>query len=221
MLRTVEINPIATPRASVIWLHGLGASGHDFVDFVPLLNLPKELQVRFVFPHAPIRSVTYGGGAKIRAWFDVEGIRDNINIREDASSIKESERFIHELIAHELSLNISSNKIVLAGFSQGGAMTLQCGLRYPDKLAGMLVLSSWLPLEGTLLAEKSIINQKTPILMIHGTFDDVVPIALAKVGVSFLKEIGYEVEFVTYPMRHTVCNEEAVTIGSWLRKILL
>ncbi len=219
MLKTVEINPEAQPCASVIWLHGLGASGYDFVDVVPLLNLPKEANVRFVFPHAPVRVVSYTGNTKIRAWFNVIDLKDNME--EDEAGIRESEGLISELISGELARNIPSHKIVLAGFSQGGVMAIHCGLRYPEGLAGILVLSAWLPLKHKVLPEKNINNQKTPILMMHGTDDDLVPLDWAKKSHDYLHKAGYDATLFSYPMRHTVCPEELNVIGEWLRKLLV
>ena len=219
MLKTIEINPESPPSASVIWLHGLGASGYDFLDVVPLLNLPPELNIRFVFPHAPVRKVTYTGNTKIRAWFNVVDLKDNME--EDEAGIRESEILICELIAKELAQGIPSNKIVIAGFSQGGVMAVHCGLRYPEKLAGILVLSAWVPLKRTVSSEKNVINQNTPVLMLHGTDDDLVPAAWAKRSYNYLHEIGYNVTLSVYPMRHTVCPEEINTIGSWLRNLLV
>lgn len=220
MLRTIEINPQSSPTASVIWLHGLGASGYDFVDIVPLLNLPPDLSVRFVFPHAPVQAVTCAGNTKIRAWFNVVEI-SQCKREEDERGIRESEKLINALIAQELARKIPSRKIVLAGFSQGGVMALQCGLRYPEELAGILVMSAWLPLKHTVFSEKSVVNQKTPILMMHGTADELIPIDWAKESYDYLQELGYNATLSAYPMKHSVCPEELDAIGGWLRKLLI
>ena len=219
MLQTIEINPKLSPSASVIWMHGLGADGYDFADIVPSLNLPKELNVRFVFPHAPVRAVKYAGGAKIRAWFDVVDI--NHRVGEDEAGIRESEKLIGHLIEKELAQKIPSQKIILAGFSQGGVMALQCGLRYPKKLAGILVLSAWLPLTHSVVSERNAANQQTPILMLHGTDDDLVPLSWAEESCDYLQKIGYHAKLSSYPMQHTVCPEEITMIGKWLRDLLL
>ncbi len=219
MLKTIEINPKSQASASVIWLHGLGASGYDFVDVVPLLNLPENSGVRFVFPHAPVKSVTCLGNEKVRAWFNIDEL--TADMQEDAVGIKESESLIYELIAHELQQKIPSHKIVLAGFSQGGAMALQCGLRCSQKLAGILVLSAWLPLKDTVFSEKSTMNQNTPILMQHGEDDDLVLLDWAKESHDYLLKIGYDVRLSSYPMRHAVCPEEIDVIGGWLRNLLV
>ncbi|EKE01171.1 MAG: hypothetical protein ACD_21C00200G0004 [uncultured bacterium] len=218
MLQALEINPEISPRASVIWLHGLGASGYDFIDIVPQLNLPKDLGVRFVFPHAPVRPVQYAGGEKMRAWFDVGNLERHA--KEDEDGMRKSEKTIGQIISQELALKIPSEKIVLVGFSQGGAMALQCGLRYPEKLAGILVLSAWLPLAHAVVLERNISNQQTPILMLHGTLDPLIPIDWATKSCNHLKELGYHATISAYPMQHTVCPEEIAAIGTWLRTLL-
>lgn len=218
MLRTLEISPVVPQRSSIIWLHGLGASGHDFVDIVPQLNLPAELGVRFIFPHAPVRAVKYAGGAKMRAWFDFDSL--DYGSKEDANGIREAESFIGQLINKERQRGIPSEKIVLAGFSQGGAMALQCGLRYPETLGGILVLSAWLPLSSTVEAERNVTNQKTPILMLHGTLDPLIPLSWADESCASLQKLGYFSTIRSYPMQHTVCPEEITEIGIWLRGIL-
>jgi phospholipase/carboxylesterase len=218
MLQALEINPEISPRASVIWLHGLGASGHDFVDIVESLNLSRSLGVRFVFPHAPIMPVKYANNTKMRAWFDVISLEQGA--QEDAIGIKKSEKMINQLIVKELELSIPGNKFVLAGFSQGGAMALQCGLRYPEKLAGILVLSAWLPLASSVVSERSVANCKTPILMLHGTEDSLIPLDWAVKSRDYLKEIGHSVTMVSYPMQHNVCQEEIAAISVWLNEIL-
>ena len=218
MLQTIEINPEISPRASVIWLHGLGASGYDFVDIVESLNLSSSLGVRFVFPHAPIMPVKYASNTKMRAWFDVVSLERDA--QEDGVGIKRSEQLINQLIVKELESNIPSDKIVIAGFSQGGVMALQCGLRYPEKLAGILVLSAWLPLANSVIAERAPVNIETPVLMLHGTDDSLIPLDWAAQSYDYLKEIGHSVSMVSYPMQHNVCPEEINAIGVWLSKVL-
>lgn len=218
MLETLEINPKSSPRASVIWLHGLGASGYDFFDTVPMLNLSQDLGVRFIFPHAPVRPVKRCGGMEVRAWFDIDVVDKYAKV--DEQGIRESEDQISQLIKKEREKNIASGKIVLIGFSQGGAMVLQCGLRYPEKLAGILSLSAWLPLAQTVALEKSESNMKTPISIMHGINDDVVPFEFAKEGYDYLKKLGYEAELTSYPMRHEVCSSQISAIGKWLNNIL-
>ena len=218
MLKMIEIKSKSPPMASIIWLHGLGASGHDFVDIAPLLNLPTDLNVHFIFPHAPMREVTYTGNAKIRAWFNISGL-DRL-AAEDECGIREAEGMVAELIDNELAQNIPSHKIILAGFSQGGAIALQCGLRYPDRLGGILVMSSWLLLKDKLAKEGSASNQQTPILMMHGSEDDVIPLSWSEDSRDYLRDLDYNVSLSSYPMGHTVCNEEISAIGEWLRTLL-
>lgn len=216
-LDSIEIKPPTDPKHSVIWLHGLGADGHDFVDMVPQFNLAPELGVRFVFPHAPIRPVTLNAGYRMRAWFDIYGL--DVNAPQDETGIRQSQQLISQLIEKEISLGISSERIVLAGFSQGGAMALHCGLRYPQKLAGILVLSGFLPLADSLADEISSINKSIPILMIHGEYDDIVPIKWAEISKKRLIDLGLNVQWLSYPIAHHVCTEEILNISNWLRKL--
>jgi len=210
-LTAIEINPETKPQASVIWLHGLGADGYDFVDIVPQLNLPKELAVRFVFPHAPIRPVTLNGGYQMRAWFDIYGL--DAAAPQDETGIKQTQQLIDQLIKKELALGIANKKIVLAGFSQGGAMALQCGLNFPQNLAGILVLSSFLMLTDKL--EK--INKSSPIFMAHGEYDDVVPIKWGEFSRDKLNNLGCKIQWSSYPMAHQLCDQEIVDIAHWLQ----
>jgi phospholipase/carboxylesterase len=214
VLETIEINPSTAPKTSIIWLHGLGADGHDFVDIVPQLNLPKEFAIRFVFPHAPIRPVTINAGFKMRAWFDLYGL--DADSPQDEPGIKQAQQLTEQLINQELSLGIPSERIVLAGFSQGGAVALQCGLHYPQQLAGILVLSGFLPLADKL----NTINKSVPIIMAHGEYDDVVPIKFGELSKNKLIEHGCKVSWHSYPMGHQVCLEEIHDISYWLRDIL-
>lgn len=216
LLSCVEINPSQKPTASVIWLHGLGADGYDFVDIVPQLNLLSA--VRFVFPHAPVRPVTINNGYAMRAWYDVLGV--DFNAREDESGVRESEKSINALIENEHRLGVPYHRIVLAGFSQGGAMALHCGLRYPEELAGIMALSTYLPIGHKFNSEASSSNTKIPIFMAHGTQDSLLPLQWGQFSADFLLAAGYQVEFHTYAMQHSVCAEEIVAIGTWLRKIL-
>lgn len=218
MLRTIEINPNEAPQASIILLHGLGASGYDFADIAKQLNLPPELNVRFVLPHAPIMPVQYADGAEMRAWFDIADLSGESP--EDEIGIRKSQLLIEDLIAHELEQNIPSEKILLAGFSQGGAMALYCGLRCQKKLAGILVLSSWLPLIHTVIEEQAEANKNTPIMMMHGNQDNIVPLAWGKKSCDYLKQIGYNIVLNTYTMQHSVCPNELVDISQWLKNLL-
>lgn len=218
MLRTIEINPDNNPTASVIILHGLGASGDDFADITKQLNLPSELNVRFVLPHAPIMPIQFADGAEMRAWFDIIDLSGKSP--EDEAGIRKSQFMIEDLINHELERNIPSEKIILAGFSQGGAMALQCGLRFQKKLAGILVLSSWLPLMQTVIKEQAEANKDTPIMLMHGNQDNIVPLAWGKKSCDYLNQIGYNAILNTYTMQHSVCPSELVDIGQWLKKLL-
>lgn len=219
-LETIEINPKKVkPKNCIIWLHGLGADGYDFVDIVPQLNLPDELGVRFVFPHAPVRPVTCNAKMRMRAWFDIEAL-DGKKIREDVKGITESAELIDQLIAKEIATGIKSENIILAGFSQGAAMALHCGLRYPQKLGGILALSGFLLFGDKLAKEKNSANQNIPILMLHGIFDEIVKIAWAEESYKKLLAAKYPIQFIKYPMQHNICSEEIACIASWLRKLL-
>ena len=215
LLETLEIETGASPRAAVIWLHGLGADGHDFEPIVPELGLPKSAAVRFIFPHAPVQPVTINGGARMRAWYDVTN-----DGQQDAAGIRASQARVEALIAREHKRGISPASIVLAGFSQGGAVALQTGLRYPERLAGILALSCYLPLPETLEQEVSQTNRDVPIFMAHGTQDPVIPLSWAMRSRDRLKTLGYAVEWHEYPMPHSVCAEEIADISRWLRSVL-
>jgi phospholipase/carboxylesterase len=212
LLDAIEITTREPPDLAVIWLHGLGADGHDFEPIVPELRL--RIPVRFVFPHAPVRPVTINGGTAMRAWYDILGF--DRQAAEDADGIRASAVAVTELIDRELARGIRSDRIVLAGFSQGGAIALQTALREPRPLAGVLALSTYLPLAATLAAERSAANSRLPIFMAHGTADTVLPLTLAESSRRTLSALGYEVEWHTYPMPHSVCLEEVSAIGAWL-----
>jgi phospholipase/carboxylesterase len=218
MLDTVEIEPPQPATASIIWLHGLGADGHDFEAIVPELKLPKDAAIRFIFPHAPVRAVTINGGMNMRAWYDITGIGQEYP--DDAQGIGESEDQIITLIEKELARGIPANRIILAGFSQGGVIALHTGLRYGKALAGIMVLSGYLPLADSLEQEASKANQQTPILMLHGDYDQVVPVGLADESQRRLSEQGYRVEWQVFPMEHSVNFEELNVIRAWIVKTL-
>jgi len=211
----VEIETGPSPRASVIWMHGLGADGHDFEPIVPELGMPATPAARFVFPHAPVQPVTINGGARMRAWYDVTG-----DGRQDAAGIRASQARVEALIARERSRGIAPGAIVLAGFSHGGAMALQTGLRHPERLAGILALSSYLPLPDTLAQEASKPNRDLPIFMAHGTQDPVIPLSWAARSRDHLTSLGYVLDWHEYPMPHSVCAQEIADVSSWLRRIL-
>ena len=212
LLEAIEIETAPAPAAAIIWLHGLGADGHDFEPIVPELGLPKSTAVRFIFPHAPVRPVTINGGARMRAWYDVTN-----DGKLDAGGIRASQASVEALIARERKRGIPPAAIVLAGFSQGGAMALQTGLRYPERLSGILALSSYLPLPETLEQEMSQANRDVPIFMAHGTQDPLIPLSWAMHSRDRLKALGYVIEWHEYPMPHSVCAEEIADIGRWLR----
>jgi phospholipase/carboxylesterase len=218
LLETLDLDPKAAPKASIIWLHGLGASMHDFEPLVPELQLPESMAIRFVFPNAPNRPVTVNGGMVMRAWYDILGLE--MNRTEDAAGIRASEASVRMLIERERSLGIPTEKIVVAGFSQGGAIALQTGLRYPERLAGILALSTYIPLAESFKGEASEANRETAVLMAHGESDPVIPITYARASRRLLEDEGYAVEWHDYPMQHAVCGEEVLDIANWLKKTL-
>jgi len=210
---SVEIETAASPDAAVIWLHGLGADGHDFEPLVPELRLPPALGVRFVFPHAPVRPVTLNMGMRMRAWYDIYQLGGG---REDQDGIRASQALAEALIARERARGIAPGRIVLAGFSQGGAIALHTALRYSERLAGVLALSTYLPLAESLAAEASPANRTLPVFMAHGRFDDVIPMVRAQQSRAHLERLGYAVTWHEYPMPHSVCGEEIADIAEWL-----
>jgi phospholipase/carboxylesterase len=212
LLETVEIETAPAPEAAVLWVHGLGADGHDFEPIVPELNLSATLPVRFVFPHAPLRAVTINAGMVMRAWYDVRDAGGER--REDAAGVRASGERIEALVARERSRGVPADRIVLAGFSQGGAMALHTGLRHGERLAGILALSCFLPLADTLAAEASPANRDTPIFLAHGTQDPLIPFARARRAQAMLEGLGYRVEWREYAMPHAVCAEESADILS-------
>jgi phospholipase/carboxylesterase len=212
MLDSIELTTGDAPQLAVIWLHGLGADGHDFEPIVPELGL--RFPVRFVFPHAPVRPVTINGGMAMRAWYDILGF--DRRSQEDAAGIRASGAAVTRLIDREIERGMSSERIVLAGFSQGGAVALHTALREPRTLAGVLALSTYLPLASTLAGERSAANAGVPIFMAHGTEDSVLPFALAEASRRALEALGYAVAWHPYSMAHSVCLEEVSAIGAWL-----
>jgi phospholipase/carboxylesterase len=213
-LEQVEIATGAEPKGTVIWMHGLGADGWDFVPIVKELPLPEGLHLRFIFPHAPMRAVTINNGNVMRAWYDIA--MTDIARLPDERGIRDSQAQVNALVAREESRGVPAERIVLAGFSQGGAIALQAGLRHPKKLAGVMALSTYLTLADTLAAEASPANRDTPILMAHGTEDPVVPLKLAVSSRDKLVQLGWKVEWREYPMPHSVCMEEVEEIAGWL-----
>ena len=212
VLDSVEITTGDAPELSVLWLHGLGADGHDFEPIVPELKL--RFPIRFVFPHAPVRAVTINGGMAMRAWYDILGF--DRRAKEDAVGIRASAAATVELIDREIERGMASQRIVLAGFSQGGAIALHTALREPRPLAGVLALSTYLPLAASLASERSAASAGVPIFLAHGTDDAVLPLSLAETSRAALQALGYAVEWHTYPMAHSVSMEEINAIGAWL-----
>ncbi|MGQ9591331.1 MAG: alpha/beta hydrolase [Planctomycetota bacterium] len=216
LLSAVELDPPSAPAASVLWLHGLGADGNDFVPIVEELGLPERSPVRFVFPHAPMRAVTLNGGLIMRAWYDIASLE--IDEEVDEAGVRDSIQKVERLVGAEKSRGIPARSIVLAGFSQGGAIALETGLRHAERLGGILALSTYLPLAPTLEAEASPANRGVPIFMAHGTYDPVVPYFLGRRSREKLEALGYQVEWREYPMPHSVCAEEVEAIGAWLQR---
>jgi len=208
--------PSVSPIGSVIWLHGLGADGHDFTSLVPQLNLPPHLPLRFIFPHAPLKPVTINNGYVMRAWFDIYSMQ--IDQRIDLAGIADSVKFVEQLIENEQSKGIASEKIIVAGFSQGAVIALTAGLQYSKKLAGVIALSGYLPNAAQVLSNKSQANQDLPVFLAHGSEDTVVPFMLGKITEAALKENGIPVDWHSYAMPHTVCHEEIRDITAWLIK---
>jgi phospholipase/carboxylesterase len=218
LLETIELETAPNPEAAVIWMHGLGADGSDFVPIVRELDLSGCPPIRFVFPHAPTMPVTINGGYVMRAWYDILGTE--APLREDEAGLRASQSAVERLIAREKAHGIPAGRIVLAGFSQGCAMTLQAGLRHPEKLAGLLCLSGYLPLHTTLEQERHAASRDTPIFMAHGEDDQVIPIRRAEQSRDLLRALGYQIEWHAYRMQHAVCPEEIEAIGAWLRQTL-
>ena len=221
LAETVEIDAGSDPVGSVIWLHGLGADGHDFEPIVPELQLPESVRLRFVFPHAPVRPVTINGGMAMRAWYDILTLDRDGPVDEDG--IRASASMLVALIEREHKRGVPYEKILLAGFSQGGAIASHTALRFPHRLAGLMALSTYLPLHSRFAAEvidaPDAQSIDLPIFMVHGSFDPVVPMALGEHSKELVVGAGYQVEWHDYPMAHAVCPDEIVDIRHWLLSI--
>ncbi len=218
LLDALEIETAPNPDAAVLWLHGLGADGHDFEPIVPELGLPARPGIRFVFPHAPLRPVTINQGHVMRAWYDIRalaGVR-----REDEAGVRQSARQIEALMERERQRGIAPRRLVLAGFSQGGAMALHVALRYPERLAGILALSCFLPLASTVATEASLANRGVPIFWAHGVHDPLIPLVMAEQSREQVAALGYPVEWHHYPIPHSVCAEEIGDVARWLTRAL-
>ena len=218
MLETIEVETAAKPTAAVIWLHGLGADGHDFEPIVPEIVRRGERAWRFVFPNAPVRPVTLNGGMAMRAWYDLKGL--DRRAAEDTAGFRSTDAQIRELIAREAGRGIPSGRVVLAGFSQGAAVSLYTAPRFAQALAGVMALSGYLPAADSLRAERSPANDATPIFMAHGQGDSVLPMSLGTQSRDLLKAEGYAVEWHDYPMAHAVCGDEIADIRKFLFRVL-
>ena len=218
-LERITVEPKSTATSCVIWLHGLGDSGAGFAPIVPVLALPADHSVRFIFPHAPEQPVTINQGYVMRSWYDIKSM--DLHNRADMSGVLDSEQAVIALIQEQVDAGIPANKIVLAGFSQGGVLSLFTGLRYPDTLAGILALSCYLPTADCLPENLSTANKSTPILQNHGEQDDVVPMSAGKTAHDLLVAAGYQTKLKTYRMPHSVLPEQLADISQWLQKTLL
>ena len=218
LLETIELDSAANPTVSIIWMHGLGADGNDFVPLVKELDLRGCPGIRFIFPSAGTMPVTINNGYVMRAWYDI--LVSDLVRREDESGLRASQAQIEALIAREKARGIPANRIILAGFSQGCAMALQTGLRHPEKLAGLMCLSGYLPLADKTAAERTPASLETPIFMAHGTADPVVQLPRAQQSRDLLTGLGYQIEWHEYYMQHSLCQEEIDAIGTWLKKVL-
>jgi phospholipase/carboxylesterase len=218
MLETIEIETAPNPTAAIVWLHGLGADGHDFEPVVPDIISRRERAWRFVFPHAPVRAVTINGGMSMRAWYDILGF--DRSAAEDLPGFRATDALVRELIVRERERGIPAGRVVLAGFSQGGAVTLYTGLRYSERLAGLMALSGYLPLEARLETERAAVNQGVPIFVAHGIDDPVLPVGMGVQARDTLKELGYPVEWHQYRMPHSVCQPEIADIRQYLMRVL-
>jgi phospholipase/carboxylesterase len=218
MLDTIEVQTAAKPNAAVIWLHGLGADGHDFEPVVPQIVQRGERAWRFVFPNAPVRPVTINGGMSMRAWYDIKGL--DRNAAEDAAGFRDTDSQIRQLIAKEVGRGIPTSRIVLAGFSQGGAVSLYTVPRFPEKLAGVMALSCYLPGRASFSSERLPANDATPIFMAHGRGDTTLPIVMGVQSRDWLQSQGYKIEWHDYPMAHAVCAAEITDIRDFLFRVL-
>jgi phospholipase/carboxylesterase len=215
LIQHLELNTGDAPKGTVIWMHGLGADCWDFVPIVKELNLPESLPLRFIFPQAPSRPITINGGHVMPGWYDIS--MADIERKPDEAGVRESQKSIDDLISREMARGIASDKIILAGFSQGGAIALQAGLRQTQPLAGILALSTYLTLGDSLAKEKTMANANIALLMAHGTQDPVVPLGLAKASRDALAQAGYKVEWREYAMEHSVCGEEIEEVSMWIQ----
>ena len=218
LLPCVESTPASTPDACVIWLHGLGDSGHGFAPIVPELKLPSSMAVKFLFPHAPERPVTINGGMRMRAWYDIKSL--DFESRADLDGVEESAAQVEQLINAQIDSGIPANRIVLAGFSQGGVIALHLAPRFNAKLAGVLALSTYLCEPSLLANQANDINKETPVMMAHGDQDEVVPVFMGSAAFKTMTENGFNATWQTYTMQHNVCMQELNDISAWLQSVL-
>lgn len=218
LLETIEIESAANPQAAIIWMHGLGADANDFVPMVKELDLRGLPAIRFVFPNAEPMPVTINGGYVMRAWYDI--VATDLGRQEDEAGLRASQAKVAALIAREVARGIPAERIILAGFSQGCAMTLQTGLRHPQALAGLMCLSGYVPIADHAIREHTAASLATPIFMVHGRMDPVIPVARAEQSRDLLKQLGYQVEWHEYAMQHSLCQDEVVHISAWLKRVL-
>jgi phospholipase/carboxylesterase len=218
LLPAIEIETAPGPDASIIWMHGLGDDGQGWSEVVPALRLPRTLAVRFLFPHAPVMPVTINNGFRMRAWYDIR--ENDFNQRADLAGVKRSQAQVEALIAREQARGVTARRIVLAGFSQGGAIALYAGLRHAERLAGIAALSTYLIAPETLAEEASATNRDVPIFMAHGTQDPVIQFRWADASRQLLVAAGYGVEWHVYPMPHSAVPEEIVAVGHFLEHVL-
>lgn len=214
---SIVVEPVVSATAAVIWLHGLGADGHDFEGILPQLGLPENHAIRFIFPHAPMQPVTVNGGMVMRSWYDILSM--DIADRVDIKGVEQSAKVVNELIAEQLDQGIKAQKIVLAGFSQGGLVVLHAGLNYDENIAGILALSTYYP--EPCFNESSVKNNAIPIFMAHGNYDQVIPLSVAQDSKAFLESKDFSIEWHSYPMEHSVCMPEVEAISAWLQARLL
>ena len=215
LIQHLELNTGANPKGSIIWMHGLGADCWDFVSIVKELGLPDDLPLRFIFPQAPTRPITINNGQVMPGWYDIS--MAELHRKPDEAGVRQSQAAIEQLIRREIERGIPADKIILAGFSQGGAIALQTGLRCREALGGIMALSTYLTLDDSLAAEATIANANIPILMAHGTQDPLIPLSLAVASRTKMEARGYKVEWREYPMPHSICMEEVEDIGGWIQ----
>ncbi|MGH8212476.1 MAG: alpha/beta hydrolase [Rhodanobacteraceae bacterium] len=214
MLETIERETAPNPTHCIVWLHGLGADGNDFAPIVPQLVHTGWPPLRFVFPHAPVRPVTVNNGMPMRAWYDIAGF--DLSQRQDEAGVRASVAQVEQLIAREAQRGVPSRRVILAGFSQGGAVALATGLRHAERLAGIVALSTYLPIAEIIAAERHSANAQLPVFMAHGTFDPVVPLRLGEISRELMRGFGHPLDWHTYPMAHQVCPQEIYDLADWL-----